>query len=206
MSTTALSHRQHQVLAFVRDYVNAEGRPPTLREIADSLGFPSHSSAQSCITSLVNKGVLERSSHHRGLRLPDAPSWHRQSIELPLVGRVAAGAPILAAEHIERQVEVDPALFRPQADYLLRVVGLSMRNVGIFDGDMIAVHRTPQAENGQIVVARIDEEVTVKRLRRERDHLLLLPENEDFEPIVVEASQAESFAIEGRCVGVIRSL
>lgn len=205
MSAFDLSRRQQHVLAFVRDYLSAEGRPPTLREIADSLGFPSHSSAQSCITSLVNKGVLERSSHHRGLRLPDGPT-PMPAMALPLVGRVAAGAPILASEHIERQVEVDPELFHPRPDYLLRVVGLSMRDAGILDGDMIAVHRTPQAENGQIVVARVEDEVTVKRLKRERDRLLLLPQNDDFSPIVIDASHAGTFAIEGRCVGVIRNL
>lgn len=205
MNTTALSRRQQQVLDFVRSHLEAHGLPPTLREIAEALGFSSHSSAQACITSLVNKGALERSPQHRGLRLPEGMPGG-SGIELPLVGRVAAGEPILAAEHIERQVEVDPALFRPQADYLLRVVGLSMRDIGILDGDMIAVHRTPRAEDGQIVVARVEDEVTVKRFQRDRDRILLLPANEDFSPIVVDASVGEGFAIEGRCVGVIRSL
>lgn len=201
----ALSRRQQQVLDFVRGHLAAHGLPPTLREIAEALGFSSHSSAQACVTSLVNKGALERSPQHRGLRLPEGLT-SGSGLELPLVGRVAAGEPILAAEHIERQVEVDPALFRPRADYLLRVVGLSMRDAGILDGDMIAVHRTARAEDGQIVVARIEDEVTVKRFRRERDRVVLLPANEDFSPIVVDASVGGGFAIEGRCVGVIRSL
>lgn len=206
MTRPLLSDRQWQVLRFVRDHVATQGRPPTLREIADALGFPSHSSAQACVTSLVNKGALERSPHHRGLRLSDTTLPRRMhGTELPLVGRVAAGAPILAAEHVERQVEVDPALFRPHADYLLRVVGLSMRDAGILDGDLIAVHRTAHADDGQVVVARVDDEVTVKTLRRERDHVLLLPANPDFAPIRIDASAGDGFAIEGRCVGVIRT-
>jgi repressor LexA len=206
MTNLSLSNRQRQVLRFVRDHVATQGRPPTLREIADALGFPSHSSAQACITSLVNKGALERSPHHRGLRLSDTAVPRRtHGAELPLVGRVAAGAPILAAEHVERQVGVDPALFRPRADYLLRVVGLSMRDAGILDGDLVAVHRTAHADDGQVVVARVDDEVTVKTLKRERGHVLLLPANPDFAPIRIDASAGESFAIEGRCVGVIRN-
>jgi repressor LexA len=209
MSNLPLSDRQWQVLRFVREHVAGQGRPPTLREIADALGFASHSSAQACITSLVAKGALQRSPHHRGLRLADdtdAAPRHRRDIALPLVGRVAAGAPILASEHIERQVNVDPALFRPHADYLLRVVGLSMRDAGILDGDLIAVHRTAEARNGQIVVARVDDEVTVKTFRRERQRVLLLPANPDFSPIEIDATAGDGFAIEGRCVGVIRSL
>jgi repressor LexA len=206
MTNLPLSNRQLQVLRFVRDHVATQGRPPTLREIADALGFPSHSSAQACITSLVNKGALERSPHHRGLRLSDtALPRRRHGPDLPLVGRVAAGAPILAAEHVERQVEVDPALFRPHADYLLRVVGLSMRDAGILDGDLIAVHRTAHADDGQVVVARVDDEVTVKTLKRERNHVLLLPANPDFAPIRIDAAVGDGFAIEGRCVGVIRT-
>ncbi|HET7359886.1 MAG TPA: transcriptional repressor LexA [Rhodanobacteraceae bacterium] len=207
MSNLPLSDRQWQVLRFVREHVAGQGRPPTLREIADALGFASHSSAQACITSLVAKGALQRSPHHRGLRLADddAAPRHRHGIALPLVGRVAAGAPILAAEHVERQVEVDPALFHPHADYLLRVVGLSMCDAGILDGDLIAVHRTAEARDGQIVVARVDDEVTVKTFRRERNRVLLLPANPDFRPIRIDAGAGDGFAIEGRCVGVIRS-
>ncbi len=206
LSPPPLSRRQQQVLDFVRRHVQAHGLPPTLREIADALGFSSHSSAQTCVTSLVQKGALERSPRHRGLRLPASTPPHASGFELPLIGRVAAGAPILATEHVERQVEVDPALFRPRADYLLRVLGSSMCEAGILDGDMIAVHRTTQAEDGQIVVARVEDEVTVKRIKKQRDRITLLPANPDFQPIVIDAGIGDGFAIEGRCVGVIRSL
>lgn len=206
MPTPSLTERQQRTLTFLRDYLQAQGLPPTLREIADALGFPSHSSAQACVESLVRKGVLERSPQHRGLRLPGgqaAALRGAMAVELPLIGRVAAGSPILAEENIESQWEVDPALFRPRADYLLRVVGLSMRDAGILDGDLLAVHRTQTADDGQIVVARLDDEVTVKRLKHERDRLLLLPENPDFDPIEVDPRRHE-FAIEGRYVGIIR--
>jgi len=202
MSTPSLTERQQKTLAFLQEYLQSQGLPPTLREIADAMGFSSHSSAQACIESLVRKGLLERSPQHRGLRLP--PGLMRAAAnDLPLVGRVAAGSPILAEENIESQLEVDPALFRPRADYLLRVVGMSMRDAGILDGDLLAVHKTATANDGQIVVARLDDEVTVKRLKHERDRLLLLPENPDFAPIEVDPRR-HAFAIEGRYVGIIR--
>jgi repressor LexA len=207
MSIPTLTERQQKTLAFLQEYLQAQGLPPTLREIADALGFSSHSSAQACVESLVRKGVLERSPQHRGLRLPAGNAALMRMAaanDLPLVGRVAAGSPILAEENIEAQVEVDPALFRPRADYLLRVVGMSMRDAGIIDGDLLAVHRTESAHDGQIVVARLDEEITVKRLKHQRGHLLLLPENPDFEPIEVDPQHVDSFAIEGLYVGIIR--
>jgi repressor LexA len=154
----------------------------------------------------VRKGVLERSPQHRGLRLPSGNAAAIRAAmgnELPLIGRVAAGSPILAEENIESQLDIDPAMFHPRADYLLRVVGMSMRDAGILDGDLLAVHRTPTASDGQIVVARLDDEVTVKRLKHERDRLLLLPENPDFRPIEVDPRR-HAFAIEGRYVGIIR--
>jgi repressor LexA len=203
MPSFSLSDRQQQTLAFVQQHLERQGRPPTLREIAEELGFPSHSSAQACVESLVRKGALERLPQHRGLRLPKGMASHLRGAELPLIGRVAAGSPILAEENVESQVEIDPALFHPRADYLLRVVGMSMRDVGILDGDLLAVHRTPVADDGQIVVARLDDEVTVKRLKRERDRLLLLPANPDFDPIEVDPRR-HAFAIEGRYVGIIR--
>lgn len=202
MSFKPLTDRQQQTLIFIREYLREQGLPPTLREIAEAMGFSSHSSAQTCIESLVRKGELERSPQHRGLRLPEGLASFREN-ELPLIGRVAAGSPILAAENIESQLEVDPALFRPRADYFLRVVGLSMRDAGILDGDYLAVHRTATADDGQIVVARVDEDVTVKRLKRTRDRIVLLPENPDFDPIEVDPSR-HAFAIEGRYVGIIR--
>lgn len=131
------------------------------------------------------------------MRVPAAAS-------LPLVGRVAAGSPIMSEGNIEASYAIDPALFRPRADFLLRVVGMSMRDAGILDGDLLAVHRTPSAENGRIVVARLDDEITVKRLQRRRDRLLLLPENPDFEPIEVDPRRTDSFAIEGVYAGIIR--
>jgi repressor LexA len=206
MSTPTLTERQQKTLAFLQEYLQTQGLPPTLREIADALGFPSHSSAQACVESLVRKGVIERSPQHRGLRLSAGNSALMRAAaanDLPLIGRVAAGSPILAEENIETQLEVDPALFRPRADYLLRVVGLSMRDAGILDGDLLAVHKTATATDGQIVVARLDDEVTVKRLRHERGRLLLLPENPDFQPIEVDPRR-HAFAIEGRYVGIIR--
>jgi repressor LexA len=206
MSTPTLTERQQNTLAFLQEYLQTQGLPPTLREIADALGFPSHSSAQACVESLVRKGVLERSPQHRGLRLSAGNAAIMRAAaanDLPLIGRVAAGSPILAEENIESQLEVDPALFRPRADYLLRVVGLSMRDAGILDGDLLAVHKTATASDGQIVVARLDDEVTVKRLRHDRGRLLLLPENPDFDPIEVDPRR-HAFAIEGRYVGIIR--
>jgi repressor LexA len=206
MPTPSLTERQQRTLAFLQEYLQSQGLPPTLREIADALGFPSHSSAQACVESMVRKGLLERSPQHRGLRLPEgnAAAIRAGAInELPLVGRVAAGSPILAEQNIETQLEIDPAMFRPRADYLLRVVGMSMRDAGILDGDLLAVHRTATATDGQIVVARLDDEVTVKRLRHERNRLLLLPENPDFQPIEVDPRR-HAFAIEGRYVGIIR--
>ena len=201
-----LTANQQRVLDFLRAYADEHGHSPSLREIAENLGLRSHSSAQDYVEALVRKGAIERLPQHRGLRLADsAPRRHTQrSHELPLVGRVAAGSPILSDANIETHFAVDPGLFRPHADFLLRVVGLSMRDAGILDGDLIAVHRTESAENGRIVVARLDEEITVKRLQRERDRLLLLSENPDFAPIEVDPRRTMSFSIEGLYVGVIR--
>ncbi|MEO8460890.1 MAG: transcriptional repressor LexA [Dokdonella sp.] len=200
----ALTANQQQVLDYVRRHTEANGRPPTLREIATELGLGSHSSAQDYIEALVRKGALERLPHHRGLRLTDrSRSRTPAATSLPLVGRVAAGSPILAAENIEDHYNIDAALFRPRADYLLRVVGLSMRDAGILDGDLIAVHRNSEADNGRIVVARIDDEVTVKTFERRHGRVRLLPANPDFAPIEIDPKR-QSIAIEGVCVGVLR--
>jgi len=204
MDDTRLTRNQQRVLDFIRDRMAQEGRAPTLREISQNLGLASHTSAQDYVEALVRKGVLERLPNHRGLRLPvrsraSAATW------LPLVGRVAAGSPLLAAENIESHHEVDPDLFRPRADYLLRVVGRSMQGIGILDGDLIAVHRTGVAEHGRIVVARIDDEVTVKRLDHRDGQVRLLPENPEFAPIEVDP-QRHAFAIEGVYVGLIRTV
>ena len=202
MDAVRLTANQQRVLDCIRRHLDQRGHTPTLREISESLGLASHSSAQDYVEALVRKGVLERLPQHRGLRLPHrsrAPAATR----LPLVGRVAAGSPILAAENIETAHAIDPDLFRPRADYLLRVVGLSMRDAGILDGDLIAVHRTPTAEHGRIVVARLDDEVTVKQLDHRSGRLRLLPANPDFAPIEVDPRR-HAFAIEGLYVGLIR--
>lgn len=203
MSPERLTANQQRVLDGIRRHFDRHGRAPTLREISEDLGLSSHSSAQDYVEALVRKGALERLPHHRGLRLPDR-SRASAATQLPLVGRVAAGSPILAAENIEAHHDVDPGLFRPRADYLLRVVGLSMRDAGIFDGDLIAVHKAETAEHGRIVVVRIDEEVTVKELDRRGGRVRLLPANPDFAPIEIDPDR-QAFAIEGLYVGLIRS-
>lgn len=178
--------------------------PPTRAEIAAGLGFSTPSSAEDHLRALAKKGALELlPGSSRGLRLKRTPGIPVQGT-LPLVGRVAAGSPILAIENVEAQYRIDPQLFAPRADYLLRVRGTSMKDAGILDGDLLAVHRTPEARQGQIIVARVDDEVTVKRYRRRGREIVLLPENSAFEPIVVDP-RATVFAIEGIAVGLIRT-
>lgn len=203
MNDADLTPNQQRVLACIEAWIEQYGRAPSLREISQNLGLASHTSAQDYVQALVRKGALERLPHHRGLRLPHR-SRAPAATSIPLVGRVAAGSPILAAENIEAQHAVDPELFRPRADYLLRVVGLSMRDAGILDGDLIAVHRSASADHGRIVVARLDDEVTVKRLDLRDGRIRLLPANPDFAPIEVDG-QRHAFAIEGLYVGLIRS-
>ena len=198
-----LTANQRRVLDCIRRHLEHNGVAPTLREIAENLELSSHSSAQDYVEALIRKGALERSPRHRGLRLAQRIRMPAAT-SLPLVGRVAAGSPIMSEGNIEAQYAVDPALFRPRADFLLRVVGMSMRDAGIIDGDLLAVHRSQTAEDGSIVVARLDDEITVKRLQHRRGRLLLLPENPDFEPIDVDAQHVDSFAIEGIYVGIIR--
>ena len=193
-----LTARQAQVLDLIRRHISDTGYPPTRADIANELGFKSPNAAEEHLKALARKGAIEIiPGTSRGIRLPEP-------LGLPIVGRVAAGSPVLAEEHIEDVCDISPEFFRPAADYLLRVKGDSMINVGIMDGDLLAVHRTSDVSNGQIVVARIEDEVTVKRLQRGRGKTItLLPENDDFEPIEVDLSQ-QQFAIEGLCVGVIR--
>ena len=197
-----LTERQSQVLALVRRHIDDTGYPPTRADIARELGFKSANAAEEHLKALARKGVIEMiPGTSRGIRLVlDAADEG-----LPLVGRVAAGDPILAEENIEDRVDLPAGFFRPRADYLLRVRGDSMMKVGILDGDLLAVHKTKQATNGQIVVARIDDEVTVKRFQRTkaRGQILLLPENDAYAPIEVDLRQRQ-FAIEGLSVGVIR--
>ena len=203
-----LTARQRQILDWIRGFLETTGMPPTRAEIATGLGFSTPSSAEDHLQALARKGAIEMlPGASRGLRLKDIPGIPVQGT-LPLVGRVAAGNPILAAEHIESYYRVDPALFSPRADFLLRVHGQSMQDAGVLDGDLLAVHRADEARNGQIVVARLGgtggDEVTVKRFRKRGRDIVLLPENSAFEPIVVDP-RATSFAIEGVAVGLIRS-
>ena len=193
-----LTARQAQVLDLIRRHISDTGYPPTRADIARELGFKSPNAAEEHLKALARKGAIEIiPGTSRGIRLP-------QPDGLPIIGRVAAGSPVLAEEHIEDFCDISPEFFRPAADYLLRVKGDSMVNVGILDGDLLAVHRTTDVSNGQIVVARIEDEVTVKRLQRGRGKTLtLLPENDDYEPMEVDLSE-QQFAIEGLCVGVIR--
>jgi repressor LexA len=194
-----LTQRQQQVLDLIRHYIEDTGYPPTRADIADNLGFKSANAAEEHLKALARKGAIEMiAGTSRGIRLPGTAG-------IPIVGRVAAGNPVLAQEHIEDYCALPASFFKPQADYFLTVHGDSMIDVGIFDGDLLAVHSTSVASNGDIVVARIDDEVTVKRLKRTRKgHMLqLLPENEDYEPISVDL-RTQDFAIEGLSVGVLR--
>jgi repressor LexA len=198
-----LTPRQQQILDWIRGHLEATGMPPTRAEIAQGLGFSTASSAEDHLRALAKKGALEMvPGASRGLRLKDMPGVPVQGT-LPLVGRVAAGSPILAAEHIEARYRIDADLFSPRADYLLRVRGTSMKDAGILDGDLLAVHKTADARSGQIVVARFGDEVTVKRLKRRGAQITLLPENPEFEPIAVDPAKT-AFVIEGVGVGLIR--
>ena len=198
-----LTARQRQILDWMRGYIEANGMPPTRAEIAKGLGFSTPSSAEDHLQALARKGALELvPGASRGLRLKDLPGIPQQGT-LPLVGRVAAGSPLLAAEHIEARYRIDPALFAPRADYLLRVRGASMRDAGILDGDLIAVHKTGEARSGQIVVARIGDEVTVKRFKRRGREISLVAENPAFAPIAVDPDTP--FVIEGIAVGLLRN-
>ena len=193
-----LTSRQEQVLDVIRQYLADTGYPPTRADIARELGFKSANAAEEHLRALARKGAIEMiAGASRGIRLTE-------STGLPIVGRVAAGSPILATEHIEDYCELSAQFFSPSADFLLRVAGDSMKDAGILDGDLLAVHNTSTARDGQIVVARIEDEVTVKRLQRVGAHSLqLLPENVDFDPIEVDLRTTDC-SIEGISVGVIR--
>ena len=193
-----LTKRQQEILAMIREFIADSGFPPTRAEICRAMGFNSPNAAEEHLRALARKGAIEMlDGASRGIRLI-APQG------LPLIGRVAAGSPLLAVENVERHCAVDAQLFKPRADYLLKVRGLSMRDAGILDGDLLAVHRTHDARSGQVVVARLHDEVTVKRLRRRGNHVQLVPENPDFKIIEVDLSRTP-LAIEGIAVGVIRN-
>lgn len=215
-----LTARQEQILNLIKDAINNTGFPPTRAEIATELGFRSANAAEEHLQALARKGAIDISpGTSRGIRLRDMgqersvdgnrttqmalPHPALMQLSLPLIGRVAAGSPILAQEHVEATYHVDPALFTGKPDYLLKVRGMSMRDAGILDGDLLAVQKSYTAKNGQIVVARLGDDVTVKRYRKSGSVIELLPENPDFQTITVEPGQ--DFALEGLAVGLMRA-
>ncbi len=198
----ALTPRQSQVLEIIKEHIQQTGMPPTRAEIARTLGFKSANAAEEHLKALARKGVITMMpGTSRGIRLAEE---EEEALGLPLIGRVAAGEPILAQQHIESHYKLDPSLFHPSADFLLRVKGMSMKNIGIMDGDLLAVHKTQEVRNGQVVVARLDDEVTVKRFQRRGSKVSLLPENEELAPIEVDL-RSQELIIEGLAVGVIRN-
>jgi repressor LexA len=213
--TPALTQRQTEILDFVQRTLVERGAPPTREEIADAFGFRSLNAAEQHLQALQKKGFIELvPGTSRGIRLKGAVTESMRALKeaaqelrlaagLPLIGKVAAGSPILAQENVIRRPAVDPLLFKPRADYLLEVRGMSMRDAGILDGDWLAVHKQAQAQSGQIVVARLGDDVTVKRLKLRGAKAELLAENPDFAPIVVDLRR-DAFAIEGLAVGVVR--
>ncbi len=222
MNMQLLTKRQSEVFDFIRDAIATRGMPPTVAEIAVAMRVSSTNGIRGHLQALARKGVIELiPGASRGIRLlkpvvdgflpaegslpADGSPFPAEGSQLPIVGRVAAGDPILAEQHIEGYCQVDVGLFRPKADFLLRVYGLSMRDIGILDGDLLVVHKTVEGHSGQVVVARLDDEVTVKRLRLKGHRAYLQAENPDFETIVVDLRHTE-LNIEGLVVGVIRSL
>ena len=202
-----LTDRQEEILRLIKDLTEVSGYPPTRAEIAERMGFRSVNAAEQHLRALEKKGAIDiAEGASRGIRVRDGRASARggRLLELPVVGRVAAGSPMLAEEHVTGRYQVDPNLFTPRADYLLRVRGMSMRDAGILEDDLLAVHRTEEARSGQIIVARLADEVTVKRLRRRGHAVTLLPENPDFEPIEVDLRH-DAMTIEGIAVGVIRN-
>ncbi|HWP18894.1 MAG TPA: transcriptional repressor LexA [Burkholderiaceae bacterium] len=214
-----LTARQQQVLELIQSAIERTGAPPTRAEIAAELGFRSANAAEEHLQALARKGVIElvggtsrgirlksdtlRSLHESRIKQFSLPLPSLAQLALPLVGRVAAGSPILAQEHIDQTLHVEASLFQRRPDYLLKVRGMSMRDAGILDGDLLAVQRAKEAKNGQIVVARLGDDVTVKRLRRHRQHIELIAENPDYPSIIVEPGQ--DFELEGIAVGLIRN-
>ena len=202
-----LTERQAEILRLIRELTEVSGYPPTRAEIAERMGFRSVNAAEQHLRALEKKGAIDiEAGASRGIRVHDAKPSSRAGrlLELPVIGRVAAGSPILAEEHVQGRYQVDPNLFTPRADYLLRVRGMSMRDVGILEGDLLAVHKTQEARTGQIVVARLADEVTVKRLRRRGSMVALEAENPEFAPIEVDLRR-DTLVIEGIAVGVIRN-
>jgi len=197
-----LTPRQSEILSLIQTSIHETGRPPTRAEIARELGFKSVNAAEEHLRALERKGVITIvPGTSRGIQLKDSL---REQLGLPLVGRVAAGSPILAEEHIEARYHIDPAIFDPKPHYLLQVHGMSMKDAGILDGDLVAVHRTPEVRNRQIIVARLEDEVTVKRYKQDGTLVWLLPENSEYAPIRVDLKE-QPLIIEGLVVGVLRN-
>ena len=196
----ALTPRQQEILQLIRDFISDTGMPPTRAEISEKLGFRSANAAEDHLRALARKGAIEMiPGSSRGIRLPEAANEG-----LPVVGKVAAGAPLLAIENIYTHVPIQGDFFAPPADYLLRVEGESMKDIGIMDGDLLAVQKIQTARNGEVVVARVDDEVTVKRFERKSpSQVILHAENQDFKPIEIDL-RMQQFAIEGKAVGIIR--
>ncbi|WP_087023301.1 transcriptional repressor LexA [Thaumasiovibrio subtropicus] len=200
-----LTPRQQEVFDLIKEHIDSSGMPPTRAEIARQLGFRSANAAEEHLKALAKKGAIEIiPGASRGIRLLLEADNDDDAEGLPLIGRVAAGEPILAQEHVESHYQVDPSLFKPSADFLLRVNGMSMKDIGILDGDLLAVHKTQDVRNGQVVVARVEDDVTVKRLEHKGAQVLLHAENDEFAPIVVDLEH-QQFNIEGIAVGVIRN-
>ena len=205
MARKQLTERQQEIFDFVKNHISTTGMPPTRVEIAREIGFKSPNAAEEHLKAVARKGYIEMlSGTSRGIRILVNDEEAANEDSLPLIGRVAAGTPIEAIEHIEDHYPVSGTMFNPTADYLLRVNGNSMENIGILDGDLLAVHKTKIAKNGQVVVARVDDEVTVKRLEKKGNLIYLHPENDELEAIVVDP-RLEYIEIEGIAVGVIRS-
>lgn len=203
MQKQPLTQRQQEIFDFVKNHIESTGMPPTRVEIAREIGFKSPNAAEEHLKALARKGYIEiLSGTSRGIRL--ILDEEEQEEGLPLIGKVAAGEPILATEHVESHYPVNGEMFSPTADFLLKVNGNSMENIGILDGDLLAVHKTNSVRNGQVVVARIEEEVTVKRLEKKGNLIYLHPENDELEPIVVDPT-SQYIEIEGLAVGVIRN-
>jgi repressor LexA len=203
-----LTPRQQQILDFLKDWIAEHGMPPTRAEMCASLGFRSPNAAEEHLRALERKGAIEMlAGSSRGIRILNSEddAANDEEYGLPLVGKVAAGAPILAQEHVVGRYPVSPLMFKPRADYLLRVSGMSMKDIGIMDGDWLAVHKTKDARNGQIVVARVDGDATVKRLKVKGKTAYLVAENPEFLPIVVNLEK-EALDVEGLVVGVVRTM
>lgn len=200
-----LTHRQSEILDFIRDYIVERGMPPTIEEIREAMGVRSANGIRDHLRALEKKGAIELvSGASRGIRVVENPLTS-DSRSLPIIGRVAAGSPILAEPNVEDRCQLETTLFNQQPDYLLRVVGTSMIDIGIIEGDLLAIHKTREARNGQIVIARIDDEVTVKRFKREGEKAYLIAENPEFKPIELDLRR-DPLTIEGVVVGMVREI